>query len=241
VCNLGTLNTSTATVSGTNATLNSSSSVTITVIATPPTPPVNQTTFIGNNGILNIAGSSFQVSTPQSAQVNDFTVQATPGTQTVTAGNQATYTVKVTPTGIIPNSVSLGPCSNLPAGAQCVFSGNPIPNLNTLAQSRTLEITTTPRVTTPASLFRHSNIFYGFWLPLSGLAFIGAGVTRRRRWLIGAFVVCTLGVMLLQSGCSSYSSNTKTTTGTPAGTYNVVISATSGTATRTTSVQLTVQ
>jgi len=190
---------------------------------------------------LNIAGSTFQATLSQQAQVNDFTVQASPATQTVTAGNQATYTVTVTPTGIFPNSVSLGPCTGLPAGASFTFTQNPIPNLNNLAQNRTLEITTTARVTTPASLFRHSDIFYGFWLPISGLAFIGAGVTRKRRWVMGLIIAAALAVMLLQSGCSNYRSNTKTVAGTPAGTYTVTIGATSGTANRSTTVTLVVQ
>lgn len=241
VCNLGTVNTSTASTVGSITTLNSISSVVINVTATAPTPPFTSTTTIGNSGVLNIAGSSFQATLSQQAQVNDYTVQASPATQTVTAGNQATFTVTVTPTGIFPNSVSLGPCTGLPAGAGCTFTQNPIPNLNNLAQNRTMEITTTPRVTTPASLFRHSNIFYGFWLPVSGLAFIGAGITRRRRWLMGVFVAASVGVMLLQSGCSNYSSNTKTVTGTPAGTYTVTVGATSGTANRSTTVTLVVQ
>jgi len=239
-CNLGTLNTSTMTTSGTVTTLTSTASVTITMTAAPTNPPGPYQ--IGTSGILNIAGTSIQANAFLSAQVNDYTVSATPATQTVTAGNQATYSVTVTPLGglAFPNSVSLGPCTGLPAGASCVFAQNPIPNLNG-AQNRTMEITTTPRVTTPASLFRHSNIFYGFWLPISGLAFVGVGVTRKRRWLVGVFVICTLGVMLLQSGCGSYSSNSSTTTGTPAGTYTVTVGATSGSATRNTTVTLTVQ
>jgi hypothetical protein len=190
---------------------------------------------------LNIAGTSFQATFGQQVQVNDFTVQATPATATVTAGNSAPYTVTVTPTGSIPNSVSLGPCTGLPAGASCQFTQNPIPNLNGLAQNRPFAINTTARVTTPASLFHRSSIFYAFWFPVSGLAFIGAGVTRRRRWLIAMLVAGTFAAMLLQAGCSSYSSNTKTVTGTPAGTYTITIGATSGSATRNTTVTLTVQ
>ena len=240
-CNLGTLNTSGVSTSGSTTTLTSTSSVQITVTPTAPTPPLVSTTTIGNSGVLNIAGSSFQATLGQQAQVNDFNVQAAPATQTVTAGNQATYTVTVTPTGIFPNSVSLGPCTGLPAGASCTFAQNPIPNLNNLAQNRTMEITTTARVTTPASLFRHSDIFYGFWLPISGLAFVGAGVTRKRRWVMGLIIAAALAVMLLQSGCSNYRSNTKTVAGTPAGTYTVTIGATSGTANRSTTVTLVVQ
>ena len=178
---------------------------------------------------------------PLQTSVNDFAVLAAPNSQTVTAGNEATYTVTVTPTGIFPQSVSLGSCSNLPAGAACTFSGNPIPNLNNGAQNRTLVITTTPRVTTPASLFHANRILYAFWFPISGLALIGAGATRRRRWLAGAFIICTLGVMVLQAGCGSKSGNTTTTTGTPAGSYSITMNATSGNATRSTAVTLVVE
>jgi hypothetical protein len=169
-------------------------------------------------------------------------VQATPNTQQVTAGNQATYTVTVTPTGTggIPESVTLGPCSNLPPGAACTFASNPIPNLNNLAQNRTLEITTTARVTTPASLFRRGSILYAFWLPISGLAFVGIGA-KRKRWLAGAFVVCTIAFVVVQVGCSSSGSKTTTTAGTPAGTYTITVNGTSGSATRSTAVTLVVQ
>jgi len=235
------VNTSSVTTSGSTTTLASSVTVTITVTAGAPPTPLGSTSSIGNGGVLNIAGTTFQSTTSLTALVNDFTVQATPSSQTVTAGNQASYTITVTPTGVIPESVSLGSCSNLPAGATCVFSNNPIPNLNNGAQNRTLDITTTPRVTTPASLFRSSRILYAFWFPVSGLALIGAGVTRRRRWLAGLFIVCTLGAMVLQAGCGSSSGNSSTTTGTPAGSYIVTMNATSGSATRSTAVTLVVR
>lgn len=107
-------------------------------------------------------------------------------------------------------------------------------------QSRSLQITTTARVTTPASLFRPSGPTYAIWLPIFGVGLMGAGMSRKRRVLLGAFFAVLLGMALLQAGCGSSSSNTRTTTGTPAGTYTVTINATSGSATRTTTVQLTV-
>ena len=241
VCSLGTLNTSTAATSNSVTTLSASTSIIVNVTPTAPTTPLAATTTIGVNGVLNIAGTSFQNTTGAQGQVNDFVVSASPNSQTVTAGNQATYTVTVTPTGVIPESVSLGSCSGLPAGAACAFSGNPIPNLNNLAQSRTLSITTTPRVTTPASLLPNRSIFYAFWLPISGLAFVGVGVSRKRRWIALLFIAGLLAFMASQAGCSSYSSSTRTTTGTPAGTYTVTLNATSGGASRSTSVTLVVQ
>jgi hypothetical protein len=106
-------------------------------------------------------------------------------------------------------------------------------------QSRTLAISTTARVTTTGSLLRRG-VTYALWLPILGVGLMGAGVSRKRRVLLGLFFAAVLGTALLQAGCSS-SSTTQTTTGTPAGTYTVTVNATSGTATRTTTVQFTVQ
>jgi hypothetical protein len=158
----------------------------------------------------------------------------------VTAGARATYTATVTPTGPIPASVSLNCGSGLPADASCSFpsNSNPIPNLNNGPQSRTFEIVTQARVTTPGSLFRPGPI-YAFWFPVSGMAMIGAGISRKRRLLLGVFFAVVLGMVVLQAGCGSSNSSTTTTTGTPAGTYTITVNATS-VAVRTTTVQLTV-
>jgi hypothetical protein len=107
-------------------------------------------------------------------------------------------------------------------------------------QSRSLEIATTARVTTPAALFRERQLFYAFWLPISGLAVIGTGISRKRRMLLGIFFSMVVSMVLLQAGCGSSKKSTTTTTGTPAGTYTVTVNATSGSATRTTTVRLTV-
>jgi hypothetical protein len=217
--------------------------VTITVLATVPastgTTPTKPPS-IGNSGTLTVAGTNFQKTASGTASVNDFGIGVSPNTQTVNAGNQGSYVLTVMPTGIFPESVSLSCGSSLPSGATCSFSAaNPIPNLSNGPQSRTLDITTTARVTTPASLFRRGPI-YAFWLPISGLALLGSGLSRRRRWLIAIALVAVLGGVTTQSGCSS-SNNTSTTVGTPAGSYSITVNATSGSATRTTAVTLTVK
>jgi len=189
-----------------------------------------------------VTGSSTQVLATGTATVNDFGVTASPASATVLAGAGATYAVQVKPTGSgFPESVSLACGSGLPSGAACSFINNPIPNMSGGPQSRSLQITTTARVTTPASLFRPGGLTYAIWLPIVGVGLMGAGISRKHRILLGAFVAVLLGMALLQAGCGSSSSNTRTTTGTPAGTYTVTINATSGSATRTTTVQLTVQ
>jgi uncharacterized repeat protein (TIGR01451 family) len=242
VCNLGIIPTSLTVTSGTTTTTSPAAAVTLTATSIVPTvtgvmPPTPAP--ISNSATLT-AGPGFSTASAQgTATVNDFGVSILgPNTQTVTAGAQATYQVKITPTGPIPESVSLSCGSGLPAGAACTFLNNPIPNLNNGAQSRSLEITTQFRVTTPASIFRRGPIF-AFWFPVSGLAMLGAGVSRKRRLLLGLFFVAVLGTVALQAGCGSSSSTTSTTTGTPAGTYTITVNATS-VAVRSTTVQLTV-
>jgi hypothetical protein len=244
LCNLGTVNTSNTTTSGTTTTTSTAATVTITVSATAPastgTTPTKPPS-IGNSGTLTVAGTNFQKTVSGTASVNDFGIQVTSlSTQTVSPGAQATYTLTVTPTGIFPESVSLSCGTGLPSQAQCAFSNaNPIPNLSNGPQSRTLDITTTARVTTPASL-RPSGLFYAFWFPVSGLALIAGGLSPKRRWLMAIAITAVMSGIALQAGCSN-TSNTSTTTGTPAGTYTIPINATSGSATRTTAVTLIVK
>jgi hypothetical protein len=107
-----------------------------------------------------------------------------------------------------------------------------------------LAIQTTFRVTTPGSLYLPGGTTYALWLhvfglPILGAGLVGAGLSRKRRILLGAFFAVLLGTALLQMGCGS-SKPTSTTTGTPPGTYTVTINATAG-ATRTTTVTFTVQ
>lgn len=238
ICNLGTIPSSTSTTTA-------AATVTVTVnVAVPSStgviPP--QPAPIGNSGTLTVTGSSFSKTAAATAVVNDFGVTASPASATVLAGAGATYAAKVTPTGAgFPESVSLACGSGLPSGAACSFTNNPIPNMSGGAQSRSLQITTTARVTTPASLFRPGGSAYAIWLPILGVGLMGTGISRKRRVLLGAFIAVLLGLALLQAGCGSSSSNTTTTTGTPAGTYTVTINATSGSATRTTTLQLTVR
>jgi hypothetical protein len=244
VCNLGTVGTSST---STSTGLTSPAQVTVKVNVT--TTNLQQTLSVGNSGTLSVPGAvpAFTpVTVSGSALVNDFAVNiAPPSAATVIAGGVATYTAKVSPIPLIagpnsgfPASVSLSCASGLPAGASCSFTNNPIPDMLHGPQSRTFEITTTARVTTPASLF-HSGPTYALWMPILGVGLLGAGISRKRRLLLGAFLAAVLGTALFQAACGGGSSST-TTTGTPAGTYTVTVNATAG-ATRSTTLQLTVQ
>jgi hypothetical protein len=233
ICNLGTVNTSSSAATA---------AATVTVVVSATTQVLQQPITIGNSGTLSVPGTPFTpITVSGNAVVNDFTVSATPTSVTVTAGAQADYSVLVKPTGGgFAAAVSLSCGSGLPSGASCVFTNNPIPNLNNGPQSRALAITTTFRVTTPGSLFLPGGSTYALWLPLLGASLLGAGISRKRRILLGVFFAVVLVMTMLQLGCGSSNKSTSTTTGTPAGTYTVTVNATAG-ATRTTTVTLVVK
>lgn len=218
--------------------LNSLSTATVTVVLTPTVGGP-----LGNSGQVTVPGTNFPgVSVSSSAVVNDYNINVAPANVTVVAGAPATYTAQVTPTGPIPQAITLACGSGLPTGASCTFSTNPLPNLNTGPASSALVIATTARVTTTVDL-RHGlhGPFYATWLPVSGLALLGAGLGgKKRRIRMGALLGLFLSLIVFQAACGTTSS-TSTTTGTPAGTYVVTVTATSGTASRTSTVQLVVQ
>ena len=228
-------------------TLNAGATATVTVILAPiaATPPATNPVTLGNSGFVGVAGSSLATAAA-SVTVNDFDIGVSPASATVPAGVPATYTATVTPTGSIPASVTLSCSAGLPSGATCSETTNPIPNLENGAASTVLIINTTARVTTTTEWRHGGRPFYAGWLPVSGLALLGAGIgsaSRKRRVLMGLLFTGFFGLIFLQPGCGGGKSTT-TVTGTPAGTYVVTVSATSGGtsgAVRSTTVTLVVQ
>jgi subtilase family serine protease len=75
----------------------------------------------------------------------DFALSASPGSQSVTAGNGTSYSVSVTPSGGFANSVTLS-TGTLPSGVNATFSANPI-------TSRVSTLTVTTSSTTPAGTY----------------------------------------------------------------------------------------
>ena len=235
-------------VTCTVGTLNGGAIGTVTVVLAPTLPALPlQPGSVSDGGKVSIFGTSkvFTPTAPAVAAVNNFGIGVSPTTATVAAGIPASFTVTVTPTGNIPNTVTLS-ASGAPTGGTTSFpNGTSFTNLSSGAQSRQLVVNTTARVTTPASLFPVGRPFYAAFLPVSGLALLGAGIgggkkSRRRRALMAVLLGCFFALVMFQVACGS-SSTTTTTTGTPAGTYNLTVTATSAAASRTQQLVLVVQ
>jgi Beta-propeller repeat/Domain of unknown function DUF11 len=219
--------------------LNGGATATVTAIFTPTSAGP-----FGNSAEITVAGSTFHTSSTASTTVSDFAMSINPATRTTPAGTPVTYSITVTPTGSFPSNVSLACGAGLPTGGTCEFINNPITGLTTGAQSRVLTINTVARVTTTAQLHPPSGPLYASWLPVSGLAFLGLGgaaFSRRKKILLSLLLGFMLAGIAMQFGCGDSTATTSTTTGTPAGTYTVTVNATSGTATRSGTVELVVQ
>jgi uncharacterized repeat protein (TIGR01451 family) len=223
--------------------LQSGSTATITMVLTPtPSNGGGAAKFNGGTVLASAANTITPATTSVSANMSDFSIAASPtGPPLQAAGDTATYQVQLTPHPVYNTNISLT-CSGLPTGATCAFSTTPVTLTGTSPGSSTLNITTTARpVTLPAASLapRH---FYAIWLSVPGLALLGLGVGggRRRRRTLGMLLLCMLFTMLLlQPACSTSSTQTPPS-GTPAGTYPIIIAATAGSDTKNATISLNV-
>jgi hypothetical protein len=217
--------------------MNVAESVTVSIVVTPkvvaPGGLGNSATVTFNNG------STVSATTTPTPIVTDFRIDVSPPSATVLAGITATYTVTVTPLPTYSGSVALSCSSGLPTGATCTITTSPVTIPNTSPVTAQLAIATTARPVTTAQGW-HWGLLYALCLPIGGMALLGSG-SRKRKWTAGLFIVALVAFVGLQMGCGSESATPPTTTGTPAGTYTVTVSGTSGTAPHTTTLTLIVQ
>lgn len=212
---------------------------TVKINLTPTAPGT-----LSNTGTLQ-ANGAFVTSQSATATVTDFTVGVSPSTNAVVAGNTATYQVQVGiprgQTNFFPNAVSLSCSAGVPTGATCTFSTNPLTMTSTSAISSTLTITTTARPVTAAQLRFGS--WYATLLPIGGLTILGMGVgaSRRRKFGIAIFGMVVFALIGFQLACSGSSGSTTPPAGTPAGTYAITLTGTSGSASHASRLTLVVQ
>jgi uncharacterized protein (TIGR03118 family) len=179
-----------------------------------------------------IANSSTASSTPT------FNLSASSQVATVAVGSSATLTISIAPANSFTGMISLS-CSGLPSGATCGFSPNQLMVSATAPATAALTIQTLAAKSNGyvrEALGPHTGLALASVLMLpfgSLLAF-----SRRRRFaslrLLGVVTLLFISAGLIE-GCGS------STPGTPPGTSNVTITATSGSITQTSIVALTVQ
>jgi len=169
----------------------------------------------------------------------EFQLGAASGTQlsaTVAAGQPANYSLALSAVGGFNGSVALS-CSGAPPLADCTTSPNSLSLSGTSPASVSVTVTTTRgRAIAPAR---------GAIAPAGAAGILLLTLLRRRMRRAVRWTATLVAMLALSVGCgggsSSSSSSITPIQGTPAGSYTVVVTATSGGLARSVNLALTVQ
>jgi hypothetical protein len=235
------------------ASVNPGSSATLTITTSSTTPPATYSniTVTGTSGTLSPETATVSLKVTSAPPPSpSYAVTATAlSPASVAPGATSTSTVTVTPSNGFNTAVALTCAITItPAAAvppTCNFSSASVAGGS---GTSTLTVTTVAAV---ASLRpnRERTTFYAMLLPLGGLTLLGAGLTSRRRKLLGLLLVCLMvSGLIFMLACGGGSSSGGGggggggggTPATSAGTYTVTVTGTAGTATQTVTPALTV-
>jgi hypothetical protein len=218
-------------------TLQAGSTVSVAMTATPTT--AGTASIIAT--VTNSNNISSKNTTTAAFTASDYSISITPSSQTVVAGNTASYSVFVNPSLIYGANVSLT-CASLPTGASCGFSPATLAFNGAGSQSSTLNLTTTARPPTTVSSNGWSSPFYALWLMVPGVVLFGLGGSKRRRSkLLGLFLLWMMFALIVLLPACSKAKEQPVVTGTPAGSYPLQVTATSGSFTQSAAFSVTVQ
>jgi FG-GAP-like repeat len=168
-----------------------------------------------------------------------------PTSQTITAGQTASFNVALAAIGSFSGTVNLS-CAITLAGTPahtCILSSSSVQISSGATQTVTVEVATFAPVTSATVPHR---AFPTGPLPLAWtlMFVVSAWLWVRNRKRLSAFAVPIVVLALaLSVGCggSGSSSTTQTATGTPAGTYTATVTATSGSTSHSMALQVVVQ
>lgn len=172
------------------------------------------------------------------AAAPEFTFPSAPEPQRIVAGEAASFPLTLRGSGGFLGTVHLS-CGGLPKYASCSFQPEVLGVGRSPATSNVI-IQTTARQAVASSAGGAAALLLS--APLLGSVFLTGRPRLRRRNLA---LLATLVFLLVLAGCGGGGAISPPAgggqTGTPAGTYNVVVTATSGTLSHSTTLKLTVQ
>ena len=185
-------------------------------------------------GLANEGHGLFGAITAAAAPALDYSVTATPQSATVTAGGSANFTVTITPANGFNSTVTLS-CA-APTGVTCTLNPATVtPGAG--AVTSMLTATTSTSVQRYGQLKVMGTLLAG--VGLFGCFFAGAGRSRRGLYsllLAGFASTLIAGSLVASTGCGGGSSSQANR-----GTASIVVTATSGALSHTTTINLTVQ
>jgi hypothetical protein len=223
------------------------------------TPPAaTPVTFTGSlaamSGTVTVpAFSVVAVSLAAQSPPPDFAATATPASATIKAGQQAQFTLTLTPFAGFRQAVNLS-CSGAPQNATCAVAPTTVTLDGTNPGTATVTIST--KSATAAASFIPGSSWTWIAIGVAMFAFLGMGFGRTptaRAGRLGIAVVLAAGMLASCGGgggggggnpSSTPGSGTpapSSTPGTPAGSYTLTVTESSGSITHTTQLPIQVQ
>ncbi|HZQ67888.1 MAG TPA: NEW3 domain-containing protein [Terriglobales bacterium] len=213
--------------------LSPGAAVTVNVSVTvPASAPAGSYTLMVS---ANSSGAPAPKTQAVGLAVIDFGVSASSTAQTVQAGQTAAYTLSVSPVGgSFGNAITFS-CTGAPELSACSVTPS---SVTPGASAATVNVSVTTTAATTAQRSAQGAMLYALSLPLGALLL--GGVRKRMTKSLAILIAVTMLI-----GCGGGSSSTPggptARSGTPTGTYTLVVNADSGTLHHPTTLTLTVQ
>jgi trimeric autotransporter adhesin len=189
----------------------------------------------------NSGGTAYGADIAFTTLAPDFQVGTVSGgsnSAVVNAGSSAVYSLAVT--GMSYSGSVTFSCAGLPAGAICSVTPNPLSVSGSASVPFSVTISTASRATAPGITKYRTRFPWSGSAPATllclGSLILMIAIQRRRRISIAFLLLSAFGLV----GCGGGSSSRTNIKGTPAGTYTVVLTATSGGISHNTNLALTV-
>jgi len=166
----------------------------------------------------------------------DFSLGSAPS-QTITTGQTATYDLTLSSSGF--SGIVTLRCSGAPPGSSCRVNPNSITIDPGGAVPYVVSVTTTPQAVATSSggdTNLWARTILAFSLGLWGVA-LGPIQSKMRR----ALLIAIIGSVLFGGSCGGGGNSASGSSGTPSGTYDLTVTGSVGSSSRTTTVRLIVQ
>ena len=224
--------------------LQAGSTATVVIVVVPNANASGTSPQFFNGGTVQVTapGNIVLASTSVPAAMSDYNMFISPLNQSVPiAGDTASYQIQLTPHPLYVQNITLS-CANAPTGTACNFSPQSSVALqSTSGATVTLNITTTVRPIVIPTTIMFSRFFFATWLAFPGLAVVSLGFKgNRRRRIMGLSLLGWMLFSLVLLPACSHAVVQPPVSGTPAGSYTILVTAASGSDSKTQSVGLIV-